>query len=56
MKKIAIVLFAAIALTSCGGSSEKCEATCTDSTAVVSPVDTVAPAADTTQVDTAATK
>lgn len=54
MKKIAIALFVAVTLSSCGGGSEKCEGeNCTD-TCTVTPVqtDSVAPAADTTKVDT----
>lgn len=55
MKKIAIVLFAAIALTSCGGGEAKCEGGNCDSTTVVAPVaDSLAPVADTLAVDTTA--
>ena len=51
MKKIAIVLFAAIALTSCVGGEAKCEGSNCDSTAVVAPVaDSLAPVADTLAV------
>jgi hypothetical protein len=54
MKKIAIVLFAAIALTSCGGGEAKCEGSNCDSTAVVAPLaDSLAPV-DTLAVDTTA--
>jgi|LakMenE01Jun11ns_1017448.scaffolds.fasta_scaffold9694601_2 hypothetical protein len=55
MKKIAIVLFAVISLTSCGGGEAKCEGSNCDSTAVVAPVaDSLAPVADTLAVDTTA--
>lgn len=55
MKTIAIVLFAAITLSSCGGEAQKCEEVCNDSTAVVTT--TVAPVAtDSTAVDTSAVK
>lgn len=54
MKKIAIVLFAVIALTSCGGGEAKCEGGNCDSTSVVAPVDTLAPVADSLVVDTTA--
>jgi hypothetical protein len=55
MKKIAIVLFAAIALTSCVGGEAKCEGSNCDSTSVVAPVaDSLAPVADTLAVDTTA--
>ena len=51
MKKIAIVLFAAIALTSCVVGEAKCEGSNCDSTAVVAPVaDSLAPVADTLAV------
>jgi len=60
MKKIAIVLFASssLVLSSCGGSAEKCEGNCADSTAVVAPAtDSVAPVAvDSTKADTASVK
>ena len=58
MKKIAIALFTVVALSSCGGGEQKCEGeNCADSCAVVAPAtDSVAPAADTTKVDTTATK
>ena len=53
MKKIAIVLFAASTLTSCGGGEAKCEGGNCDSTIVVAPVtDSLAPVADTLAVDT----
>ena len=53
MKKIAIVLFAAISLTSCGGGEAKCEGGNCDSTSVEAPVtNSVAPVADTLAVDT----
>ena len=55
MKKIAIVLFAVISLTSCGGGEAKCEGSNCDSIAVVAPVaDSLAPVADTLAVDTTA--
>lgn len=52
MKNIAIVLFVAIALTSCNSGAAKCEGGNCDST-VVAPVDTLL-VADSLTVDTTA--
>lgn len=53
MKKIAIVLFASIALTSCGGDSSKCEnENCADTCKVATVVS--APTDSTNTVDTTA--
>lgn len=54
MKKIAIVLFAAISLTSCGGGEAKCEGGNCDSTSVVAPVTNSVAPVDTLAVDTTA--
>lgn len=50
MKKIAI-LFAVVALSSCGGVAEKCDEKCVDSTSVSIENDTIPMELDTNKVD-----